>query len=139
MIANTSNGEKILYDINPIKMVEQAIESATSTTKEIISQEFKVVKELFSEKGGSVYDTMGETERVIKENEKLRADVERLRERMKLERTVTHGNVLNNNQLLSVAGHLRSPKPSLQEDWVLCEFYPFYCEQLRLCTNHCPR
>lgn len=32
----------------------------------------------YSEKGESVYDTMGETERVIKENEKLRADVEHL-------------------------------------------------------------
>ena len=62
---------------------------------------------LFSEKGDSVYDTMGETERIKKENEKLRADFENLKERMKLERTVTNGNVLNNNQLLSVAGHLR--------------------------------
>ena len=79
----------------------------TADIKKSIAHPEGNVKELFSEKGDSVYDTMGETERIIKENEKLRADVERLRERMKLERTVTHGNVLNNNQLLSVAGHLR--------------------------------
>ena len=36
-VANTQNGEKILYDIGPIKMVEQAGESATSTTNYSIS------------------------------------------------------------------------------------------------------
>ena len=37
-IATTTNGEKILYDINPIKMVEQSVKSDTSTTNPIISQ-----------------------------------------------------------------------------------------------------
>ncbi|MBQ2942616.1 MAG: hypothetical protein IJD97_10345 [Clostridia bacterium] len=37
-IANTANGEKILYDIIPIIKVEQASKSATSTTKDNISQ-----------------------------------------------------------------------------------------------------
>lgn len=37
-IANTTNGEKILYDIDPIKMVEQARKSAKSTTKTIVPQ-----------------------------------------------------------------------------------------------------
>ena len=37
-IANTTNGEKILYDIYPIEMVEQAVTSATSTTKKNIPQ-----------------------------------------------------------------------------------------------------
>lgn len=36
-VANTQNGEKILYDIGPIKMVEQAGKSATSTTNYSIS------------------------------------------------------------------------------------------------------
>ena len=55
----------------------------------------------------SVYDTMGETDRLIKENEKFKADVERLKERLKIERQVTHGNYFNENQLNAVAGHLR--------------------------------
>ena len=42
-IANTSNGEKILYDIDPIKMVEQASKSATSTTINNISQPGTIV------------------------------------------------------------------------------------------------
>lgn len=56
----------------------------------------------------SVYDKMGETDRLIKENQKLIEDVERLKERLKIERQVTHGNYLNLNQLGAVAGHLRN-------------------------------
>ena len=37
-IATSANGEKILYDINPIKMVEQSISLDTSTTANSISQ-----------------------------------------------------------------------------------------------------
>ena len=37
-IANSSNGEKILYDINPIKKVGQSVESDTSRTNHSISQ-----------------------------------------------------------------------------------------------------
>ena len=56
----------------------------------------------------TVYDKMGETERILKENEKLKADIERLKERLKIERQVTHGNYFNANQLDAVAGHLRN-------------------------------
>ena len=56
----------------------------------------------------TVYDKMGETERIQKENEKLKEDVERLRERVKLEGTVTGGRILNPNQLSAAAGHLRN-------------------------------
>ena len=66
----------------------------------------------------SVYDRMGETDRLIKENEQLKEDVERLKERLKierqvaherlkLERQVTHGNYFNENQLDAIAGHIR--------------------------------
>ena len=55
----------------------------------------------------SVYDLMGEKERLLKENEKFKAEVERLRERLKIEKKVTKGNFFNENQLGSVAGHLR--------------------------------
>ena len=55
----------------------------------------------------SLYDTLGETDRLIKENTQLKEDVERLKERLKLERRVTHGNYFNENQLDTVAGHIR--------------------------------
>ena len=56
----------------------------------------------------SVYDLMGEADRLSKENESLRADIERLNERLKIEKKVTHGNYFNQNQLGAVAGHLRN-------------------------------
>ena len=66
-------------------------------------------KELFSDKEQtSTYDLMGEKERLPKENEKYKADVERLKERLKIEKTLTHGNRFNENQLGTVAGHLRN-------------------------------
>lgn len=43
-IATTTNGEKILYDINPIKKVEQSVKSDTSTTDKSISQKKPIVK-----------------------------------------------------------------------------------------------
>lgn len=64
---------------------------------------------LFSDRDNvSVYDKMGETDRLIKENEQLKADVERLKERLKIERQVTNGNYFNENQLNAVAGHIRN-------------------------------
>lgn len=56
----------------------------------------------------NIYDLMGENKRLIKENEQFKADVERLKERLKIERRVTHGNYFNENQLNAVAGHLRN-------------------------------
>lgn len=55
----------------------------------------------------TVYDLMGERDRLQKENEKFKADVERLKERLKLEKQITKGNYFNENQLGAVAGHLR--------------------------------
>ena len=37
-VATSTNGEKYLYDIDPIKMVEQAGKSATSTTNPTVPQ-----------------------------------------------------------------------------------------------------
>ena len=56
----------------------------------------------------NVYDIMGERDRLIKENEKLKKDFEGLKERLDIERKVTHGNYFNENQLGAVAGHLRN-------------------------------
>ena len=62
----------------------------------------------YSEKEQGIYDVMGETERIRKENEAFKAEVERLKERLKIERKVTNGNYFNENQLGAVAGHLRN-------------------------------
>ena len=56
----------------------------------------------------TIYDKMGETDRLLKEYEKLKADFERVQERLNLERQITHGNVLNERQIGLVAGHLRN-------------------------------
>ena len=54
----------------------------------------------------SIYDAVGELKRLQKENEKLKKDVERLRQRNKLEHTITGGTVLNESQIASVASYL---------------------------------
>lgn len=64
---------------------------------------------LYSEREDiSVYDIMGEKDRILKENENFKVEIERLKERLKLERKITKGSILNDNQLLSAAGHLRN-------------------------------
>lgn len=55
-----------------------------------------------------IYEVLGENKRLAKENKKLREDFERLVERLKLERQLTHGNHFNKNQLDAVAGHIRN-------------------------------
>ena len=51
LIANTSNGEKILYDINPIKMVEgSGKESVQTSTDNNIPQTSKIVKKQNSDR-----------------------------------------------------------------------------------------
>ena len=61
----------------------------------------------YSEKEDTVYSIMGETDRILKENEKFKAEIERLKERLALEKKVTGGKHFNENQLSAVAGHLR--------------------------------
>ena len=56
----------------------------------------------------SVYDIMGERDRILKENEQFRKEIENLKERVELEKKVTNGTVLNNNSLLAAAAHLRN-------------------------------
>ena len=55
-----------------------------------------------------IYEILGENKRLNKENKTLRADFERLMELTKLEKQLTHGKKLNENQLEMVAGHIRN-------------------------------
>lgn len=55
-----------------------------------------------------IYAVLGENNRLHKENKTIREDVERLKERLKLEKQLTHGNRFNENQLDAVAGHIRN-------------------------------
>lgn len=95
---------------------------------------------LYSEKDDtSVYDLMGETERLKKENERFKADVERLRERLKIERQITHGNYFNENQLGAVAGHLRNIAKSSYDKVTLMrelkDVYSFIAQSPNLTWN----
>lgn len=54
----------------------------------------------------TIHDVVGETERLKAENEKLKADFEALKERLALEKKVTHGTYFNENQIDMVARHL---------------------------------
>lgn len=56
----------------------------------------------------SIYDVMGEAESLKKQNALLKADVESLKERLKLERQVTNGNTFDEKKLTAVAKHLRN-------------------------------
>ena len=68
-----------------------------------------------------IYEVLGENKRLQKENKKLHEDFDRLMERLKLERQLTHGNHFNENQLNAVAGHIlniansKYSKPELVE------------------------
>lgn len=54
----------------------------------------------------SIYDAVGELKRIQRENDKLKADIERLRKKNRLERTVTGGRELNESHVAAVAGHV---------------------------------
>lgn len=56
----------------------------------------------------SVYELMGENESLQKQNAELQADIERLKERLKLEKQITNGNVFDEKKLDAVARHLLS-------------------------------
>ena len=49
-IANTTNGEKILYDIDPIKTVEDAVKSADTSTTNSIHDNSQKSQQKFSDR-----------------------------------------------------------------------------------------
>lgn len=54
----------------------------------------------------NVYDLMGENESLRKDYEKLKADFDNFKQLAKLDKRITNGKELNNNQVLTVAGIL---------------------------------
>ena len=127
-IANSVNGEKILYDIDPIKKVEGAVKSASNSTNDSINQNIGSSQVQYSERDNvSVYDLMGQNKELQKQNAKLEEDVSRLKERLKLEKQVTKGNTFNANQLRAVAKHLRNSAGSTyNEDALVGELKEVY-------------
>ena len=63
-----------------------------------------------------VYAIMGENARIRKENEKLKADIVRLKELRALEKKVTNGKVLKDNDLLAAARYLRKISDSRMDN-----------------------
>ena len=80
------------------------IYSALPSSNGKIYIDLKTGNELYSSKDSSVYEHDNGRDSEI---EKLKADVENLRERLALEKKITGGNEFNRNQLGAVAGHLR--------------------------------
>lgn len=72
-VANTAGGEKILYDISPIKKVGQSVKSDTSLPLDSVSQSRENVNENFSLKGT---ENAQELAALKRENESLKERVE---------------------------------------------------------------
>lgn len=117
----TKNGVALTYDVAYTYNIAQFLEDVKidfdDTFSEDVYKNLGMTRKenefsqnlLYSKRDTtSVYDTMGETERIRKENEKLKADVERLKERLKIEGRVTHGEHFNDSHILKAAGHLRN-------------------------------
>ena len=83
---------------------------------------------LYSEKETtSVYDLMGEKDRLRKENEMLKKDLDRLKERLSLEKKVTGGNYFEEKSLDAVAVHLRKiANSTYSKNTLLDELKDFY-------------
>lgn len=61
----------------------------------------------FSDRGAEQADLFGRNQILEKENAALKEDVERLKERLKLEKQLTNGNMFDEKQLEKVAKHLK--------------------------------
>ena len=113
-IATTTNGDKILYDINPIKMMERSVESDTISIDGSVTHPKDFVKS-FSENSGNKFsdrdpELAAQREKVNKvlesENAKLKEDNQYLKELVKLQRKVTHGTKFTKSSVQIVASRL---------------------------------
>ena len=116
-VVDSGNGTKIKADDLYVAFNSNQIKS-TANTEPTSDPDIR-----YSERDNvSVYDLMGENSKLAKDNEQLKEDVERLKERLKLERQITHGNFFNENQLNTVAGHIRNIADSNFEKKELVHF-----------------
>lgn len=105
-IANASNGDKVLYEVYPIKKVEGAKKLSTTSTDNSVSHNTPVVntqsmqdveKDSSDERHSLVKSAQSELKALQKENEKLRQDVDDLKQELQL----THGRKLSRDALIS--------------------------------------
>lgn len=105
-IANASNGDKVLYEVYPIKKVEGAKKLSTTSTDNSVSHNTPVVntqsmqgveKDSSDERHSLVKSAQSELKALQKENEKLRQDVDALKQELQL----THGRKLSRDALIS--------------------------------------
>lgn len=113
-------------------------ETQSSTDK--VTQEDEEVNINFSDRDNvSVYDLMGETERLQKQNAELQADIERLKERLRLEKKLTQGNTFDEKKLENVARYLlRSSNSNYSMDMLvdgLRDVYSYIVENRQIDWN----
>ena len=105
-IANASNGDKVLYEVYPIKKVEGAKKLSTTSTDNSVSHNTPVVntqsmqgveKDSSDERHSLVKSAQSELKALQKENEKLRQNVDDLKQELQL----THGRKLSRDALIS--------------------------------------
>ena len=82
-------------------------DSVAQTDRESQEEFYENIQNMDRDYTDSTYDQLGEAERIQKEKEIFKNDIDRLKERLALERTVTGGTKFNENRLDAVAGHLR--------------------------------
>lgn len=115
-IATSANGEKILYDIDPIEMVEEGIKSPSTTTKDSIHDSSeKSNEEIVNNEGEQLserrhaptaHEVMGELKTLENRYKKLEADYGRLKEKLKIEKSLTKGKLIVPSQIDAVARYL---------------------------------
>ena len=114
------NGVALAYDVAYTYNIAQFLEDVKMEFDDTFSEdvynrlgmarkenEFSKNLQFSDRETETIHDIMGENERVKRENKKLKADFDRLVERLKLERQVTKGDRFDRRRLELVAGHLR--------------------------------
>ena len=126
-IANTTNGEKVLYDVHPIEKVGQGRTLPTIPTKNKIPQDITKSQEKLSDRDYSfdpelVADLQADAD-------KLKSDVANLKELLKLQRIVTHGTVFTKTSVNAAASKLMKTfgmnRGKVELASALNEFYRF--------------
>lgn len=116
-----------------VALMEQVVNDSEKDA--LHSRQFDDDKELIKKKFGSesgttvfskqlddnAYEILGENKRLAKENDKLRKDVERLADALKLSKTLTHGKVLKPSQVEAAAESIKKLANSTYDTKTLAE------------------